>query len=1254
MEELKGLSCFGGTNVVWRRHPRIPPDDGKCKKHHSRRTEYKTNEGRRRSDLRSPQTHRRRFLSSRFSSFTSSFSSGRKEAREQENGRSALASLEAVVVVAGKKEEKDFDQRRDDEDEEEEEFDRHGVFSSSSLQVYHPPPTTTSSSSSCDRRAKLSSSSSSTSFSSSASRHLPLPSSSSSSDGVLPPCFWLAPSRRRPLYFFVSRFVFLVVYFLTADILMNIGSVTSDYLYFKDPQPKLHDRFHDWILKGKPIPGVSSTIPDILAVSLLCITGLRHVFFVRVPLNLLILYRFMFLLSSLYIIRGIAIFLTTMPTPVFDCKKIEVETVGDFIRHVLQASFFQLSLCTDMIVSGHTSSLCLCIATWLYYANCNPPEREGGEEGGDIIPFYFFMEKLREGCGSLVNKAPWKQRERRRRRKEEEQGGGEQQEEERKMIGEQERESLKKDERDGRDERKRREEKEGKDEEEEKEENERMIKIGEGGCVGEREEEEEPCKKDEREKEEKFDNALLLHTSKVLYSGSVFAGSTREEEEDDNEEKGYTEEVEEEREKGEKIRKKEIAAETKNEEEEGQIHARKDKSHSPFNRPTNSTTTTITLPTSPSSHMHSSSPCHRVFLHEERHLASSPLLSLSSMKESHTPAQASLCKKTKEEDGEHEEETKSKKEKISSGKQEARMDKKKDEEDDARHEDRHSDKEREREMHAGERSSTGRSLLKKRRFSCLDVFSRCHRAIRTWNLLGLYCILHGVVSIVFIDLTFIHYTVDICFGILVVFALFTSYHMMLSLIWVEKNRLSILGGGGRRRRRRDRCVVCRREEEEDERGRRKRSEERRARRRRRKEEGGGLRMITIQGGGEKSVDGVVSKSGVANEEKEEKEGGVKKSLLHIKKPKNEGDGEDAEEDKSKRGSNSTSPSLETKATKKKDLRTPRFSLQEGDNLSIRIVPVGSSADDEEEEERRGRGQRKSEEKKNEEEREKRDYQWLTTEGQTGASSPTSSLECHKDPTSTRQSSPASFEQEEEDECVENGDKKKQTLQDEEEKNERVKAREKGAPGEQGESNSLSASSRETEKKKSRVETRHPLDPQKEEEERRESRIESGDLRRRRRSEGEENQRHGTENNTRRKRRKEQGGRCMHSEEEEEERVSSSSCWKCCSLPPRHRQYPYGTASSSSSDNGEEEEEEGRRRSSSSSSRKKISYYRDASSCRGLVSYSSSSSCKRHMNLLESLKGEEFSDPYSHSATAVLNFPLIHWFAVVIRIFEGLE
>nr|CEL78325.1 TPA: hypothetical protein BN1205_005500 [Toxoplasma gondii VEG] len=176
--------------------------------------------------------------------------------------------------------------------------------------------------------------------------------------------------------FYLGRFVLATLYVFTCVYLMCLCSVASDTFFDPRTQKSLPDRIHDQMLDSKPLFFATPFVVDAVTVGIIIVTIFRHAAFLKVPLNLLVGTRFLFLLGSLYMCRGIAIIITTVPPSRRNCVPPPVMSVGSFFYLGVLQMFSMRNECTGMIISGHSTITCCCMATWLLYGNANREDQD--------------------------------------------------------------------------------------------------------------------------------------------------------------------------------------------------------------------------------------------------------------------------------------------------------------------------------------------------------------------------------------------------------------------------------------------------------------------------------------------------------------------------------------------------------------------------------------------------------------------------------------------------------------------------------------------------------------------------------------------------------------------------------------------------------------------------------------------------------------------------------------------------------------
>lgn len=203
------------------------------------------------------------------------------------------------------------------------------------------------------------------------------------------PALWVTPHSLR---FYVCRFATFGLFFMFCIYTMCLCSVISDSFFDPKTQKSLPDRIHDQLLNSHPLSFATPFIVDAVTVGLLIVTICRHLLFIKMPLNLAIGVRFLFLLGCLYLLRGLAIVITTVPPSTRHCVPMPVSSVGSFFYQGFLQVISKRSECTGMIISGHSTMTCCCMALWLLYGNANREDRDT-----ENVPFYVVLRCLLSG-----------------------------------------------------------------------------------------------------------------------------------------------------------------------------------------------------------------------------------------------------------------------------------------------------------------------------------------------------------------------------------------------------------------------------------------------------------------------------------------------------------------------------------------------------------------------------------------------------------------------------------------------------------------------------------------------------------------------------------------------------------------------------------------------------------------------------------------------------------------------------------------
>ncbi|ETB60880.1 hypothetical protein YYC_01845 [Plasmodium yoelii 17X] len=139
-------------------------------------------------------------------------------------------------------------------------------------------------------------------------------------------------------------------FFIISLFIQSFLMIYSDSYYKKDTTP-LSDRVHE--LVGHPPKWVSYNLSNIL-VGLLSITFIQLILFNSIYLSIAIICRFLYMHGFFYILRGILIYITSLPATLKTCIPLERGNIGFNLLQVLKLNFNLLYVCSDLIVSGHS------------------------------------------------------------------------------------------------------------------------------------------------------------------------------------------------------------------------------------------------------------------------------------------------------------------------------------------------------------------------------------------------------------------------------------------------------------------------------------------------------------------------------------------------------------------------------------------------------------------------------------------------------------------------------------------------------------------------------------------------------------------------------------------------------------------------------------------------------------------------------------------------------------------------------------
>ncbi|CRG93826.1 sphingomyelin synthase 1, putative [Plasmodium gallinaceum] len=172
-------------------------------------------------------------------------------------------------------------------------------------------------------------------------------------------------SFRKKIYkIFFIRLLYAFIYGIIGVYIQCYSIILSDSYYNTGDEP-LKDRIHELIKKIPSFMDAGFINGNIMIFFI--ITILRFGLFFPFLLSLTILIRLIFMLSTIYYVRSLFIYVTTLPCPIPTCQPLKNKGFLDNIYSSHLIIFAQVYECTDLIISGHTAFTTLLKYLWLFY-----------------------------------------------------------------------------------------------------------------------------------------------------------------------------------------------------------------------------------------------------------------------------------------------------------------------------------------------------------------------------------------------------------------------------------------------------------------------------------------------------------------------------------------------------------------------------------------------------------------------------------------------------------------------------------------------------------------------------------------------------------------------------------------------------------------------------------------------------------------------------------------------------------------------
>ncbi|CRH00888.1 sphingomyelin synthase 1, putative [Plasmodium relictum] len=170
---------------------------------------------------------------------------------------------------------------------------------------------------------------------------------------------------RRKIYkIFFIRLLYAFIFGIIGVYIQCYSIILSDSYYNAGDEP-LKDRIHELFKKIPPFINTVFVNGNIMILSI--ITLLRFGLFFPFLLSLTMLIRMILMLSLIYYIRSLFIYVTTIPCPISTCKPLRDKSFLENLYSSYLIIFAQVYECTDLIISGHTAYTTLLKFLWIFY-----------------------------------------------------------------------------------------------------------------------------------------------------------------------------------------------------------------------------------------------------------------------------------------------------------------------------------------------------------------------------------------------------------------------------------------------------------------------------------------------------------------------------------------------------------------------------------------------------------------------------------------------------------------------------------------------------------------------------------------------------------------------------------------------------------------------------------------------------------------------------------------------------------------------
>ncbi|KJP85737.1 hypothetical protein AK88_04607 [Plasmodium fragile] len=171
-------------------------------------------------------------------------------------------------------------------------------------------------------------------------------------------------AKKKMLKILYIRLIYAVLFTIFGILVQCYFIILSD-TYYKIGDEPLKDRIHELY---KEVPSFMKTaFINSNIMFFLIITLLRFGLFSPLLISISMFIRLLLMLSSIYCVRSIFIYVTTIPCPIATCQPVRNKSLLENLYTTYLIITAQVYECTDLIISGHTAFTTVLKFFWMFY-----------------------------------------------------------------------------------------------------------------------------------------------------------------------------------------------------------------------------------------------------------------------------------------------------------------------------------------------------------------------------------------------------------------------------------------------------------------------------------------------------------------------------------------------------------------------------------------------------------------------------------------------------------------------------------------------------------------------------------------------------------------------------------------------------------------------------------------------------------------------------------------------------------------------